>query len=1348
MKACAKNRRFLIAALLLTAAGQVLAAPAINHPSRFKVNSLHLESGPSRGLVNAVRRDAMGYLWVGTDNGLMRYDGYEYTVFTNDPANPRSLGANLVLSFLIDSEQTLWIGNHMISSYDPETESFDNYPVTGGGAIWGMAEGPGHILWISAARVGLVGFDMHKREVIYHTRDKPRGNAQEVPDSITEIINDRLDPAILWMAAESGLFRFDTRTFEIRQYYSIEELAHARLTQTSTGLKMDKTGKIWMIAENGLYLIDTKRKAYRHYRRESGNPRSLSTDILTSVFIDSKDRVWIGTDKQGVHLYQPLSDDFIHIPASATEPNAFGPAAINEIYEDTDGSLWFCVNSFGLQRISEHLEKFITIGSGQDDRHLSWDLLLDLLEDRKGNIWIATDGGGLNRYDPASGRITKYIHEPDNPKSLSSNSVLSLEEDRHGRIWIGTWAGGLNRLDPATGEIVRYQHNPAAPENRTLRNNNIFQIVEDGNWLWLSVWNFGLQRFNPDTGEFISYNFKDGVSGLVSSSINAIEVSHKGHRWVGGYLGLEKFDPATGRFTEVALAKDKKYEIFDLYEDPQGTMWIATSEGLFRYDTATEAIRHYTVADGLADALVASIEQDKHGYLWLGTRGGIVRLDPRTDSFETFDKSDGLRGNEFNRYSHLLSRDGIMYFGGTNGLVLFDPEALPRNTHMPNIVLTGLELFQKQVQPGESPYLPKQINLLDKLVLPYDQRDLTFEFSALDFISPTKNRYRYRLKGLEKDWTEVDSSRRRARYTNLHPGKYQFHVIGSNNDDVWNESGAQLDLVIIPPWWMTLWARLLAVALGLYAVYGFTIWRLRVMRRSARELSIEIEERRAAQQALSVEVDERRTTEQKLSVEVEERRTAEAKLFHIAYHDALTGLPNRLWLLERLDEQLMKVKSERNYRFALMFLDGDRFKQINDTHGHQLGDFILDSAAKRLQSLLPDMYYAARLGGDEFTVLVEDVKTDSEVIEVCETIISTFNEPFQVDQNLMFFRVSVGLVFCSEQYANSGQILRDADIAMYKAKEHGKGTYHIFDSKMREHTLEVAELEADLYKALEQNQLFLVYQPIVNLKTGLLSGFEALCRWQHPEKGLIPPGKFIPIAEESGLILMLGSWVLRQACTQLVTWIREYQIKQPPTLAVNLSSLQLNQSFFLAQIDRILQHTRIDSSLLKLEITESTLMKNSESMDLLLDKLRARRIELAIDDFGTGYSSLSYLDQLPVQVLKIDRRFVDGLTHSGEGNGSAIEIVKATISLAHSLNIMVVAEGIETEQQYQILKSYGCDFGQGYYIAQPLSTEDAARFMGYEPKPGVEVQIDIYNEALDNTGRFPKFPAARRRRTK
>lgn len=1271
-------------------------------PRWLKVNPLYLEGDNSREEVYAVELDANGYLWLGTGNGLKRYDGYAYTVFLHESGNPDSLASSGVYSLLIDSAETLWVGSRSLSAYKPETQTFDNYDVTGDNGIRAMAETADHMLWISAESLGVLGFDTRKREIVYRSPETARNS----PNSVFEIINDRFNSSILWMVTTVGLYRFDTRSREFELVYSNEALGGARPQLFST-LAMDRDGKIWMTTETGLYVIDPQNRRFRHYRHEPGNPAALSSDILAAVFIDSRERIWIGTDKTGVHLYRPKTDDFLHIPASTNESGTFGPGTVTDIEEDPNGSLWFAVFYHNVQRISDRLEKFINIRAGKGERALSWDSLLDLHEDHHGDIWIATDGGGLNRYNPRSGRIIKYFHDPDDPSSLSSNSVLSLAEDDQGRLWIGTWAGGLDRLDPNTGEFVHYRHDLHMPENRKLAGDNVFQVVKDEQgWLWLSIWNFGLQRFNPRTGEFISFSYRDKSNpfGITNGSVNANEASRYGFRWVGGYQGLENYHPDTQRFTPVEL--NEEMEIYDLYEDRQGILWVAAAKGLIRYDPTTGDKKTYTQADGMADSYVVSIEEDNNGFLWLGTRGGLSRFDKKQQTFKNFDKNDGLAGHQFNRYAHLYSRDGLMYFGGTKGLTLFDPQNMAYNSNPPKVALTGLELSQEKVVPGRSPFLPKQISLLDKLVLPYTRRDVTFEFSALNFIAPSKNRYRYRLKGFEENWGEVDSSRRRARYTNLDPGHYQFQVIASNNDGVWNEQGATVNLLILTPWWMTWWARTLAVVLGLCAIAGFVNWRLRLYRRHQKELSAEIKE----------------------------RRTAQAELLRIAYHDVLTGLPNRLWLLRQLDTLIANTRSGKQRRFALLFMDGDRFKQINDTYGHQLGDQLLKSVSMRLKTLLPERCHAVRLGGDEFTVLVEQLESEDQVIEICNRIIAAFNKAFRMEKGQLFFRVSIGVVFCGNQYDYPGQVLRDADIAMYKAKELGRHTYQVFDAEMRGKTLEVSQLESDLYTALKENQLFLVYQPIINLQNEGLIGFEALSRWNHPEKGLIPPDKFIPIAEESGLIYTLGSWVLRQACTQMAAWIKEYKLEKPPAIAINLSSLELNQPYFLAQVDQMLLETGIDSSLLKLEITESVLMEHSESMNALLDELRARRIQLAIDDFGTGYSSLSYLDQLPVQVLKIDREFVNALTDPGEDNPSSVEIVSATISLAHNLGIKVVAEGIETKQQFQQLKSYGCDFGQGYYIAKPLSSEAAAQFMGYASESNPNVRVTANSDVLPDAG--------------
>lgn len=1294
MTGTGRARHCLTAVVLTLAAIEGAAAMTALEFGRYKPRSLYLESGVSRDRVYAVVRDEQGYLWLGTDNGLKRYDGYNLKVYAKDPDNPRSLARTSLGDLLIDSEGTLWVGSGgALSAYNPDDESFDNYFITDNRVIWDIVESPPGMLWVAGESFGLVGFDARERKVIYRSADD---QSMEWPISPTGLKADQNDPEMLWLTSRSGLYRFDTRTHEFRHFFSHKATGGPR-TQLMEDLIQLDNGEIWIASGAGLFAFDPSTERVRHYRREPGKTGSLATDDLVTIFRDSKDRVWIGTDKNGVHLYRPGTDDFMHIPASKPGAGGFQPAAVSCIYEDGFGSLWFCVSTYGVQRISAHLEKFTTIGAGEGERELSFDSVLDLLEDRRGRIWIATDGGGLNRLDPESGTIIRYRHDPDNPRTLSSDSVLSLEEDERGMLWVGTWAGGVNRFNPETGEAERFMHDPDAPLRETIAGNNIFRVVKDADgWLWLSVWRTGLQRLHPESGRLQTFLFKDkdDPSDLTNWSVSALEPSRQGHWWIGGYAGLEKYDPGTQHFTMVP-GMGEGNEIFGLYEDAQGVLWAATSTGLVRYDPADGGIVRYSRRDGLADPFVASMEQDNRGRLWLGTRGGLSVFDPRTGRFESFDENSGLAATQFNRFSHLKTRNGIMYFGGSKGLTVFDPDDMPDNNRAPNVVVTGVELFQKPLEPGASPYLPRQVSRLERLTLPYEQRDITFAFSALSFIAPQNNRYRYRLEGLEHNWTEVGSSRRLARYTNLDPGHYRFHVTGSNNDGVWNTEGAAVNLTILAPWWMTWWARLLGAILALCAVYGFIRWRLRLNRRRERELSIEIEERRAA----------------------------EAKLFHIAYHDSLTGLHNRLWLLERLELLIERAAVDRSLQFALLFLDGDRFKQINDTHGHQLGDRILVGAAERLKALLPEHCHAIRLGGDEFTILVEAYVYQEDVVGMARTIIESFNQPFHIEKNLMFFRVSIGMVFCRDQYSYPGQILRDADIAMYKAKELGRGVCQVFDARMREQTRELTQLEADLYTALTRNELTLVYQPIVDLESGDLVGFEALVRWHHPEKGPISPAKFIPIAEESGLIIPLGSWVLRQACAQLAAWIGEFQLEKRPTMSINLSSLELGQSYFLEHIDEVLADTGIDADLIKLEITESTLMENTESMNVLLEELRARRIELAIDDFGTGYSSLSYLDRLPVQVLKIDRQFINTMGGSGDQANGPVEIIKATISLAHSLKIMVVAEGIETAQQYRLLRSYGCDYGQGYYIAKPLSADEAARFICRDRRPHTTVRV-------------------------
>lgn len=1312
-----RYRRFLLLPVWIFASLSLNADGASLNAGQIKVHNIYVENDQGSDHAYDVVRDHQGYLWVGTDNGVKRYDGYGFKSFVSDPNDPTSLGTSIAISLLVHSDGTVWAGGRNLNRFRPRSETFTRYEVSDGGIIWAMLEGIDGILWLGGEGFGLRGFDPRQGKVIFSYFEK--GQGRENPLFINSLTHGQRK-GIIWVAGNEGLFQLDTLTGE-SEHFPLPW----RFEAGTDGVKeviVDRDGDIWVGTQQGLAVLNPSTGHMKTYRHDPHKPGSLGTNAIWSVFEDSKGQIWVGTDKEGAHKYLPETDSFEHFPASETDSYAFPPASVDSIYEDSEGSLWFGVRKYGVRRISEHLEKFRTIKHNDNDSNsLSFDNVLDILEDRDGEIWIATDGGGLNRYNPTSGVYTHYQHDPGNPGSLSSDSVISLAEDRQGIIWAGTWAGGINLYDKKTDTFTHLRSAPGGGTGNSLANNNIFRLEPDGKGgMWISVWQLGIQHYDPKSDTFTSYFSDLSESGdahfIHSSSVQDMAYTADREKlWLGGYRGLERLDLATHRSEKMFSGMLQIVNDLCLTKD---VLWIASSTGLYKLNTTTFEIKGYTKADGLSDNYVSSIELDSRGDFWLGTRFGLNRFDPAAETFEVFDERDGLADSQFNTFSHLMTRDGLMYFGGPKGISVFDPGKMPRNNAVPDLVFTDIEIFQNSVlNSADTAFIEREESAIKKIILPYDKRDLTFEFAALDFIAPSKNRYRYRLEGLEQSWTEVDGSRRRARYTNLDPGRYFFNVLGSNNEGVWNEKGIGVELLVLPPWWMTWWARTLMLVFLVLIVYAFIYWRLkatqhqqRLLRAMVNEKTHELEEANKYANELNTELEKRvEQRTRQLSVEAEERRLAEDKLYHMAFHDSLTGLPNRAWLLLKLEELIYERKTT-NKLFALMFLDGDRFKQVNDTHGHLLGDRLLIAVAQRLKHFNTASHHAIRLGGDEFTLLVDTLSDTDELINLAQQVIDLFDEPFLIEQQHLHFKVSLGMVLCDETHTKPEHVLRDADIAMYRAKANGRSTCQLFDARMREEAQEMAALENHLHEAIVRNQFRVVYQPIMDLKTGNLAGFEALLRWHHPERGFISPDRFIPLAEECGLIVSIGLWVLREACGQLGRWLMQFDFDKPPSIAVNMSSLQLNQLDLIDSIDSILEESLLDSNLLKLEITESVIMESTETVNRLLDALRARGIELAIDDFGTGYSSLSYLDQLPVQVLKIDRQFVAAITGNGTGDGK-LEIVRATISLAHALNLQVVAEGIETNNQREYLVEAGCDFGQGYLIAPPLSASDAIHFI-------------------------------------
>ena len=447
------------------------------------------------------------------------------------------------------------------------------------------------------------------------------------------------------------------------------------------------------------------------------------------------------------------------------------------------------------------------------------------------------------------------------------------------------------------------------------------------------------------------------------------------------------------------------------------------------------------------------------------------------------------------------------------------------------------------------------------------------------------------------------------------------------------------------------------------------------------------------------------TTNNKLATEIEQRKVIEQKLQHDALHDNLTKLPNRSFLMTEINESLQKSKTDQDYQFVVLFIDIDRFKVINDSLGHHAGDTILVEISQRICQTIDNLGRVFRLTGDEFVVLLKNINSSQKVLQITNKIIEQIQLPIYINNLDFFTTVSIGIVFGRQPYCydyeEGIEILRDADNAMYKAKEKGRNRYCVFDQTMHKEALKTLLIQTDLKKALIKEEFILYYQPIISLSTQELIGFEALVRWNHPQEGLIPPIEFISLAEETGLIIDLGNWVFFEACRQAQVWKKQYEKAASLKISINLSGHQINEVNLVENIDRICNLTQLDPKFIRMQITENILIKNHQIINDLFQQIKERKIQICIDDFGTGYSSLSYLHNFELDILKIDKSFIQRNLNELK----TIKILKTIIDVAYNFGMDVVAEGIETEQQSKILQDLGCKLGQGYFFGHPLNAK-------------------------------------------
>ncbi|RPJ41593.1 MAG: EAL domain-containing protein, partial [Chloroflexi bacterium] len=446
---------------------------------------------------------------------------------------------------------------------------------------------------------------------------------------------------------------------------------------------------------------------------------------------------------------------------------------------------------------------------------------------------------------------------------------------------------------------------------------------------------------------------------------------------------------------------------------------------------------------------------------------------------------------------------------------------------------------------------------------------------------------------------------------------------------------------------------------------------------------------------------------QVLTEEISERKRMELQLAHDALYDGLTGLPNRALFMDRLGHSIEYARRYPDFYFSVLFLDLDHFKVINDSLGHIAGDNLLVGIGKRLTSCIRASDTVARLGGDEFVILLEDTHGDEPATEAIRRIREELSAPFDLQGHEVVTTTSAGIVTRISGSVLPAEILRDADIAMYQAKLSGQDCYVMFNPELRTQAMSRLQLENDMRHGLERQEFVLFYQPIFSLESDRIVGFEALIRWNHPRRGMILPGDFIPVAEESGLILGIGKWVLRQACEQMSLWRRLLPGAEDLTINVNISSKQFSQVHFVEQVEQVLRDTGLTPEALKLEITESVVIDNQAHANALFDRLGKLGVKMQVDDFGTGYSSLSYLQNFPIQGIKIDKSFIQEMGRLGKNP----DLVRTILMMARDLGMIAVAEGVETVEQLAVLKDLSCAFGQGFLLARPMDEQMAARLL-------------------------------------
>ncbi|MFT4926922.1 MAG: ligand-binding sensor domain-containing protein/signal transduction histidine kinase [Phenylobacterium sp.] len=815
--------RFLISLFIFFHAFTTLAAGPVTHFDR-----LSLEHGLSQAVVNSIVQDRKGFLWFATQDGLNRYDGYNFKVFRHDPQNPASISHNWTQTLLLDSKGTLWVGTYGggLNRFDSKTERFIHYKTDEtdpnsitNDSILAIEEDRKGNLWIGTYGGGLNKFDPSSGQFEHYRHSETNPNTL-INDRVFSIYQDK--KGLLWLGTSGGLDNLDPATDHFNHYQSKANDQTSLSSNRIYTIHEDSNSVLWVGTRNGLNRFDGQH--FQQFLHQDTNPNSLSHNYVKTLFEDNTGTLWVGT-RGGLNRYDAQQNRFVGYHHENTDPHSLSNDFISSIHQDNQGVLWIGTFDGGISKLDIQRQGFGHFKSTPSDPHsLSHPSIKAVYKDPDGPLWLGTDDG-LNLYDEKTQRFTHFKHNPTDPGSLSHNRIRSIYKDSNATLWVGTYGGGLDKR--VNGQFKHFKHNPDQPGS--LSNDIVMTIFEDSkSTLWIGTYG-GLNQYNPQTGKFIHYNnHPDNPYSLSDDTVTTIFEDSKDILWIGTEGGgLNRFDRHTKRFTFYQHIATNPHSLSNdaintIVEDSQGTLWIGTKGGLNKLNSDGKGFNHYREKEGLANDNVYGIVEDNIGNLWLSTNKGLSRFHLASATFRNFDANDGLQSNEFNQNAYFKCASGELFFGGINGFNRFYPHNIKDNQRLPNIVLTDFLLANQSVpinpqsakaardaqEQSQQPTfaLPGAIDSLRTLVLDYQQNLISFEFTALDFTNPQKNQYAWQLEGQDKDWILTDSKKRWATYTNLRPGRYTLRIKASNSQGYWNKQGKSLNIIVLPAPWETWWA--------------------------------------------------------------------------------------------------------------------------------------------------------------------------------------------------------------------------------------------------------------------------------------------------------------------------------------------------------------------------------------------------------------------------------------------------------------------------------------------------------------------------------------------------------------